>query len=57
MAFENIGFSRPVAPSVSDNGPRLKLLSCAECELGPVGWSLEGGREFWVHCERVGYIE
>lgn len=51
MTFENISFSKPVAGS----GPALKLLSCAECELGPIGWSVEGGTEYWVHAERVGY--
>ncbi|KAF8343110.1 uncharacterized protein EI90DRAFT_829615 [Cantharellus anzutake] len=51
MAFENIGFSRPVQTT----SPRIRLLACAECDLGPVGWSLEGGNEFWVHPSRVGY--
>lgn len=34
---------------------RLKLLSCADCDLGPLGWSEEGGHAFWVLCARVGY--
>lgn len=53
MEFENIGFSRPTQPS--STGPKLKLLACAECDLGPLGWSEEGGREFWLACARVGY--
>jgi hypothetical protein len=37
------------------SGKQLKLLSCAECDLGPLGWSEEGGSEFWLACARVGY--
>ncbi|KAL0958846.1 hypothetical protein HGRIS_014165 [Hohenbuehelia grisea] len=56
MAFENIGFTRPAKSlPLSDNGKALKLLACAECDLGPLGWSEEGGSEFWLACARVGY--
>ncbi|KAE9394079.1 Mss4-like protein [Gymnopus androsaceus JB14] len=56
MEFENIGFSRPVESlSLSPSGKKLKLLACAECDLGPLGWSEEGGNEFWLVCSRVGY--
>ncbi|THU84913.1 Mss4-like protein [Dendrothele bispora CBS 962.96] len=56
MEFENIGFSRPVESlSLSPSGKKLKLLACAECDLGPLGWSEEGGTEFWLACSRVGY--
>ncbi|KAF7324804.1 hypothetical protein MKEN_00522200 [Mycena kentingensis (nom. inval.)] len=51
MQFENIGFSRPVAAL----GPTMKLLACAECDLGPLGWSQQGGTEFWLACSRVAY--
>ncbi|KAJ7489435.1 acyl-CoA N-acyltransferase [Mycena latifolia] len=51
MEFENIGFSRPV----ESLGDRMKLLACAECDLGPLGWCKEGGTEFWLACSRVGY--
>ncbi|KDQ09289.1 hypothetical protein BOTBODRAFT_37197 [Botryobasidium botryosum FD-172 SS1] len=56
MQFENIGFSKPV-PSLSalPSGKRKKLLACAECDLGPIGWCEEGGTEFWVSCQRVAY--
>ncbi|CAE6454644.1 unnamed protein product [Rhizoctonia solani] len=51
MQFENIGFSRAVG---GDGG--IKYLSCAECDLGPLGWCLERGpTEFWVNAGRVGY--
>jgi len=50
MSFENIGFSRP-----THSDKPLKLLACAECDLGPVGWSEPGGNEFWVACQRVRY--
>ncbi|KAJ7054062.1 acyl-CoA N-acyltransferase [Mycena amicta] len=51
MQFENIGFSRPVA-SLGEN---MKLLACAECDLGPLGWCQQGGSEFWLACSRVAY--
>ena len=35
-------------------GKTFKLLSCAECDLGPLGWT-EGEPEFWLACGRVGY--
>jgi len=53
MAFENIGFSK--AMEQSSEGPRKKLLSCADCDLGPLGWCYEGGSDFWLICSRVGY--
>jgi hypothetical protein len=34
---------------------KLRLLACAECDLGPLGWNEEGGTEFWLACARVGY--
>ncbi|EMD36520.1 hypothetical protein CERSUDRAFT_115567 [Gelatoporia subvermispora B] len=54
MAFENIGFSRPVQSQIQSD-KRIKLLLCAECDLGPLGWHEEGGNEFWLACSRVGY--
>ncbi|KAJ7651995.1 hypothetical protein DFH06DRAFT_1206499 [Mycena polygramma] len=51
MEFENIGFSKPL----SGANAQMKLLVCAECDLGPVGWSEVGGTEFWLACSRVGY--
>ncbi|KAF4609955.1 hypothetical protein D9613_010541 [Agrocybe pediades] len=53
MKFENVGFTRPAQPTAS--GPRLKLLTCGECDLGPLGWSEEGGSEYWLVCSRVAY--
>ncbi|CCM04359.1 uncharacterized protein FIBRA_06531 [Fibroporia radiculosa] len=53
MAFENIGFTRAVVSD--DTTKRVKLLICAECDLGPLGWCEEGGSEFWLACSRVGY--
>ncbi|KAG6911045.1 hypothetical protein DXG01_005462 [Tephrocybe rancida] len=38
-----------------ESGRSLKLLSCAECGLGPIGWAEDGGTEFWVAASRVGY--
>ncbi|KAF8882350.1 Mss4-like protein [Mucidula mucida] len=57
MEFENIGFSRAVGalPNTRFPGKKLKLLICAECDLGPFGWCEEGGQKFWLACSRVGY--
>ncbi|PPQ70423.1 hypothetical protein CVT24_013173 [Panaeolus cyanescens] len=51
MSFENAGFTRAV------DGKRIKLLTCGECELGPIGYCEEIPRptEFWVSCSRVAY--
>ena len=63
MAFENIGYSRPSDKSLSDHAPgmqsgkKVKWLICAECDLGPVGWSFEGGDESWLAVDRVRYGE
>ncbi|KAJ7288559.1 acyl-CoA N-acyltransferase [Mycena rebaudengoi] len=51
MEFENIGFSH----AVESVGDKKKLLACAECDLGPLGWCKVGGTEFWLACSRVGY--
>ncbi len=62
MSFENIGFSRPSPMTLPPTGPgvegakgKVKFLICAECDLGPVGWSFEGGDEAWLAVERVRY--
>jgi hypothetical protein len=34
---------------------KVKWLICAECDLGPVGWGFEGGKEAWVALDRVRY--
>lgn len=53
MAFENIGFTRPISITTE---PQMKLLTCAECDLGPLGWTAVGGTEFWLACSRVAYL-
>ncbi|KAH9923499.1 uncharacterized protein B0H18DRAFT_1014818 [Fomitopsis serialis] len=50
----NIGFSKVV---LLDGGSSRLLLSCADCDLGPLGWCEEGGNEFWLACSRVSYRE
>ncbi|KAJ2714951.1 hypothetical protein H4R19_001462 [Coemansia spiralis] len=50
MEFENVGFSRPV------NG--VKYLSCADCDLAPIGYhdtAGSGTSEFLVAADRVAY--
>ncbi|KAI0314425.1 acyl-CoA N-acyltransferase [Amylostereum chailletii] len=51
MEFENIGFSR----EVKTEQKQLKLLICADCDIGPLGWTEPGGNEFWVSSVRVRY--
>lgn len=61
MAFENIGYSRPSTVSLPPQAPgvelgkKVKWLICAECDLGPIGWSFEGGEESWLSADRVRY--
>lgn len=55
MTFENVGFTRPVGGTAAPSGKRMKLLACAGCDLGPIGWCEEGGSQHWVHVERVAY--
>ncbi|KAJ2801977.1 hypothetical protein H4R21_002598 [Coemansia helicoidea] len=49
MDFENVGFSKPV------NG--LKFLSCADCDLAPIGFHdpASSPSEFLVAVDRVAY--
>ncbi|WWC90186.1 uncharacterized protein L201_005119 [Kwoniella dendrophila CBS 6074] len=69
FAFENIGFSRPdktnlnPLPTYTPNDindktqGKVKYLICAECDLGPLGWSFDGGKAAWLDCKRVRYGE
>ena len=63
MVFENIGFSKTMPTYQSSgepsDGPQpIKLLTCAECDLGPLGWVEEGprGMVYWLAVDRVGYM-
>ncbi|KLT46507.1 Mss4-like protein [Cutaneotrichosporon oleaginosum] len=58
--FENIGYSRNVDATLPSGAPgagagKVKWLICAECDMGPLGWSTEGGDSSWVAVERVRY--
>ncbi|KAG8221565.1 Mss4-like protein [Butyriboletus roseoflavus] len=66
MEFENVGFSRSVvragdttgigpSPSPIASPKPIKFLICADCDVGPLGWNEEGGKEFWLACSRVKY--
>ncbi|TYJ51953.1 hypothetical protein B9479_007442 [Cryptococcus floricola] len=63
--FDNIGFSRPDASAspLPAHAPgysaekKVKWLICGECDLGPLGWSYEGGKDAWLGVERVRYGE
>lgn len=52
MAFENISFTKPIAGTENNAVPR-KLLACAECDLGPIGWA--EGTDYWLVANRVAY--
>ncbi|KAI8819885.1 Mss4-like protein [Fimicolochytrium jonesii] len=56
MAFENIGFTKPVPGS---NSSSTRYLSCADCDVGPVGYHptpAEGaGKVYLVAADRVRY--
>jgi len=63
FAFDNIGFSKPDPntvlpaniPGASDAKGKIKWLICAECDLGPIGWSFEGSSEAWLAVDRLRY--
>lgn len=52
MVFENVSFSKPVASEQASSIPK-KLLACADCDLGPLGWN--EGNEYWLAISRVSY--
>jgi len=55
MQFENIAFSKPTGSIVPESGKVMKVLACAECETGPLGWCEQGSTEFWIVANRVHY--
>ncbi|WVQ64313.1 uncharacterized protein L199_002475 [Kwoniella botswanensis] len=69
FSFENVGFSRPDQTNFNplpSHTPKdiqgeitgkVKYLICAECDLGPLGWSFDGGKAAWLDVRRVRYGE
>ena len=66
MAFENVGFSRPLAADDKGGGTGvqdqqinlpagLRYLCCADCEMGPIGFNITGQELFYVAADRVRY--
>ena len=47
--FENVGFTKNVNATE-------KYLVCADCEVGPIGWTdVNNRKEYYVSAERVCY--
>jgi hypothetical protein len=62
FAFENMGFSRPVPEQTTKNtSTNLRLLCCAECDHGPLGYQDQGAespsvrKECLLAIDRVRY--
>lgn len=47
--FENVGFSKTVG--------NFKYLTCADCELGPIGWHVLDTKLNYVAIQRVKQFE
>lgn len=49
MDFENIGFSKTVGT--------IKYLSCADCDLGPIGYhdTIQAPKEYVISIQRARY--
>ena len=47
--FHNVGFSRPV-------GGDVRFLTCADCEVGPIGYAPAEPGRFYVAHSRVKYL-
>lgn len=48
MTFENVGFSHTVK--------NIKYLTCADCEIGPIGWhDIQEPTNFYVAVDRVNH--
>jgi guanine nucleotide exchange factor len=50
MAFENVAFSHTVPGT-----PGSKYLACADCELGPIGYTGSDRKIFCIAVDRVAY--
>ena len=46
--FENVGFSHTVGP--------YKYLTCADCEVGPIGWHSIETKLSYIADERVKHV-
>ncbi|KAJ3086304.1 hypothetical protein HK102_013310 [Quaeritorhiza haematococci] len=66
MDFENIGFTKPVsqqgqsaaAPTAGGSPPEhIRYLSCADCDIGPLGYQKGAGARLLLAADRVEYLE
>lgn len=59
MAFDNIGYSKESPEDMHPDTPghvaakKPKFLICAECDLGPLGWSY--GDDSYLAADRLKY--
>ncbi|XP_064598828.1 guanine nucleotide exchange factor MSS4-like [Liolophura sinensis] len=50
FTFENVGFSNTVG--------MIKYLTCADCEIGPVGWhDLNNKKAYYISLTRVQHVQ
>lgn len=50
FTFENVGFSNTVGT--------IKYLTCADCEIGPVGWhDLNDKKAYYISLTRVQHVQ
>lgn len=48
--FENVGFTNTVSGDI-------KYMTCADCEVGPIGWSsLQDKNNFYIAFDRVRHV-
>ncbi|KAF4521590.1 hypothetical protein B566_EDAN001310 [Ephemera danica] len=48
FTFENIGFTHTVGD--------IKYLACADCDVGPIGWSDTKSQQSYIALNRVRYL-
>lgn len=56
LDFENIGFTKPTAyKKDGEIMTNIRYLTCAGCDIGPIGYEAFGGVKFYIAADRVRY--